>query len=248
MRKLSVDWLALAGGITALALWWWLSRDSQNPFFPPLSALLADAWSYWLSARGLHDMGATLSNIAIGIVLGVAAGIAAGIAVGRFGALRRLASPLLELVRATPNVILLPVTMSLLGIGDAMKIANIALAVMWPVLIATQDSYQALPAQWLQTARVFGLTRRQTLVNVVVPAIAPGMLTGIKVALPLSLIVGVTTEMVGATAGIGSIILGAQYTFDVPRMWSGVILLSVVGFLLNAGFQRLRAFISSRLS
>jgi len=84
--------------------------------------------------------------------------------------------------------------------------------------------------------------------TVVLPALLPRILTGIHVAIPLSLVVAVTSEMVGATTGIGSVILNAQYTYDVQRMWSGVLLLGVLGYVLNSAFAVARRHILQRLT
>jgi len=243
-KRLAAEWICFAGVIAA---WWLLSRDSANPFFPPLQSMLADAHDYWTSSRGLGDARATLANIAAGFFIGVFAGVTGGIALGRINALYIWALPGIELLRSIPGVILLPITISFLGIGDQMKILNIALGTMWPILVTTMDGYRGIPEQWLQTARVYGLGEAAIQRQVVLPALVPHVLTGIQVAIPLSLIVGVTSEMVGATVGIGSVILNAQYTFDVSRMWSGVILLAVLGYLLNSGFSALRAVILKKL-
>jgi ABC-type nitrate/sulfonate/bicarbonate transport system permease component len=240
------DKIVQAGAaVVAVLLWWKLSADSQNPFFPPLQMLVADWADYWRSARGLHDIGSTVSNMAAGLAVGIVGGAFAGFALSRRRA-RLVFAPLLGLVRATPSVILLPITISFLGIGDQMKIANIALAVAWPVLITTQDGCARIPAQWINTSRVLGLGPLKRFVHVVFPAVLPHVLAGVAVALPLSLIVAVTSEMVGATLGIGSVILGAQTTFDVQRMWSGVLILSVLGYALNHGFSRLRDVLQDR--
>lgn len=230
-----------------IACWWLLSRDSENPFFPPLHDLLGDAWDYWWSDAGLRDLRATLTNIIGGLGIGIASGIALGLLMSQQRLAYLALMPAVELLRCMPNVILLPITISIFGIGQEMKIFNIALVVMWPVLVNTIDGYRSIPQQWLQTARVFSLSAGATRRNVIVPALLPRILTGIHIAIPLSLVIAVTSEMVGATTGIGSVILNAQYTFDVRRMWSGVLLLGLLGYLLNAGFSIARRQILQRL-
>lgn len=229
----------LLGATLVAGAWLALSWNSRDPFFPPLHRMLEDAVVYWFSSSGLADMASTLGNLLVGLAIGIGLGAIGGLLIGQVRLLDLALTPLIEFVRAIPNVALLPAAIGIFGIGNAMKIFSIALSVMWPVLISTVDGIRHLPGQWLDTAHVFhlGAWRRQCLV--VVPALVPRILAGINVAIPLSLVIAVTSEMIGTTAGIGSVVLSAQSTFDVERMWSGVLLLGVIGALFSAGFGAL---------
>lgn len=223
--------LALAAGF-----WLWVSWNSQNPFFPPLREMVPQAIDYWTSPSGIRDMASTLANLLRGLALGTLAGVVVGLAVGQIRLLDLALTPLFEFVRSIPNVALLPFAIALLGIGDGMKIFSIALGSAWPVLLNVLDGVRQMPHQWQDTARVYGLSRLQTQCNVILPAIVPRILAGVHVAIPLSLVLSVTSEMIGTTAGIGSVILNAQSTFEVDLMWSGVLLLGLLGWVLSALF------------
>ncbi|SDV50691.1 ABC transporter permease [Chitinasiproducens palmae] len=234
------------GAVAVIGLWLGLSWHSNSVFFPPLRDMAGDAADYWLSAPGLRDIGSTLGNLAGGLILGIAAGTVAGLTIGQQPWLQRASTPLIEFVRAIPSVALLPAAVSLFGIGSAMKIASIALSIMWPVLINVVDGLHNLPAQWLDTARVLQLRAWQRQWWVIVPALLPRLYAGISVAVPLSLVVAVTSEMIGTTAGIGSVVLNAQYTFDVRRMWSGVLLLGVLGAALSMALTAVGRVVEKR--
>ncbi len=228
-------------------VWYLLSRKSINPFFPPLNVLLTDAFSYWTSAEGMQDMQHSLWNITQGLVFGILAGSLFGLIIGQIHWLYLALTPTIELLRSIPNVILIPITISFLGIGDEMKTFNIMLGVFWPVLINTIDGIPSIPQQYLQTARIFDFGKWTIQRYIVLPAVIPHILTGIHVAIPLSLIIAVTTEMVGSTIGIGSTILNSQYTYNVERMWSGVILLGLIGYSMNTGFAYIRSSILKKI-
>ncbi|AHF79090.1 ABC-type nitrate/sulfonate transport permease (plasmid) [Sodalis praecaptivus] len=233
--------------LLAFLLWWRLSDRSESLFFPALRDMLTDAWSYWTSPAGWADMASTLGNIIAGFVDGLAAGIGGALLLGRLRALMVMLIPLIELLRATPNVILLPITISMLGIGNEMKQLNIAIAVFCPVFITTLDGYRHIPSPLRETARAFLLRPWIQFLYVTLPALLPAMLTGIHIAIPLSLITSITSEMVGETRGIGSVILSAQYRFDITRMWSGVLLLALLGFSVNKVFSVMKTAIIRRL-
>ncbi len=229
--------LGLLGIALVAGTWLWLSWDSTDVFFPPLREMVPRALEYWTSADGFKDMVSTLSNLCRGLVIGSLAGVLLGLAVGQIRLLDLALTPMFEFVRSIPNVALLPFAIALLGIGDSMKIFSIALGTAWPVLLSTLDGVRQVPHQWKDTATVFGLSRLQMQINVIIPAIVPRILSGIHVAIPLSLVLSVTSEMIGTTAGIGSVILNAQYTYEVDLMWSGILLLGLIGWVLSALFS-----------
>jgi ABC-type nitrate/sulfonate/bicarbonate transport system permease component len=88
----------------------------------------------------------------------------------------------------------------------------------------------------VRTARTFGYSGTTILARVVLPAASPFIMTGLRIALAIALIVVVVSEMVGATSGIGYYILEAQRTFKVPRMYAGMLVLALLGFALNRCF------------
>lgn len=221
------------GTFAFIGLWLVLSMDSQSLFLPPLHVMLLDAWTYWSSPDGLRDISVTLSNLGWGLVLGVVAGGVAGLMIGQIPFLDRAFTPLIEFGRAVPQVALMPFAISLLGIGNEMKVFIIALSAFWPVLLNVSEGIKHVPGQWVDTGVSFGLSPLQRELFIILPALLPRLLTGVHIALPLCLIVAVTSEMIGENTGIGSTILNAQYTYEVSRMWSGVLILGVIGCLLN---------------
>jgi ABC-type nitrate/sulfonate/bicarbonate transport system permease component len=228
--------LGAVGLLAAAGAWLWLSWNSTDAFFPPLREMIPQALAFWSSPDGLADMGSTLANLGRGLLLGIASGIAIGLVVGQVRTLDLALTPLFEFLRSIPNVALLPFAIALFGIGDGMKIFGIAFGTAWPVLLNTTDGVRQVPHQWKDTAVVYGLSKFQRQVEVIIPAVVPRILAGIHVAIPLSLILAVTSEMIGTTAGIGSVILNAQYTYEVDLMWSGILLLGVVGWILTVLF------------
>jgi ABC-type nitrate/sulfonate/bicarbonate transport system permease component len=233
--------LGLFGVAGVIGLWLWLSWNSSDPFFPPLREMVPDAIAYWSSSSGEADILSTLSNLFRGLTFGVIAGVAAGIIVGQNRLLDLALTPFFEFVRSIPKPALLPLAIALFGIGDNMKVFSIALGTAWPVLLNTMDGLRRIPELWTDTAAVYGLTKPQRLAFVVLPALTPRILAGIEIAVPLSLILAVTSEMMGTTAGIGSVILNAQYTYQVDLMWSGILLLGGIGALMTVIFLALRS-------
>lgn len=129
---------------------------------------------------------------------------------------------------------LVPVAILLLGIGDSAKISLIAFCCVFPILLNTIDGVRNVVPELQDVGRAFRLTRRQRITAIQLPAALPQIFAGMRTALGLAFILGIVTEMTGSTDGVGFVTLEAQQTFEIPQMWSGMILLGVLGSLLNA--------------
>jgi sulfonate transport system permease protein len=144
-----------------------------------------------------------------------------------------------------PPPVVIPVAMLFFGLEDEMKIFVIFFSCAWPMLLNTIDGVRNLDWVLLNTAKTFGLSRRRIIWQVVLPACSPQIMTGLRVSLPIMLILVVISEMVGSTDGIGYFILDAQRRFRVPQMYAGMFALAIIGYALNQIFNLLqRALLS----
>lgn len=168
--------------------------------------------------------------------LASALAIAAGLVIGRSRVAFNLFEPLLELVRPLPKPALLPPLMLLLGIGDAMKITVVGLAVFFPVLINTVQGVQGVDAVQINMGRTFRLDRFRLVWKVVLPAALPFVFTGLRVGLGLALIVVVIAEMLAGTGGLGYLVIDMQRTFRVVDMYAWLVILALFGYALNSLF------------
>jgi ABC-type nitrate/sulfonate/bicarbonate transport system permease component len=105
--------------------------------------------------------------------------------------------------------------------------------VIWPVLLNTVDGARSVEDTQVATARVFRLPPGQWFFGVVLPAASPKIFAGLRVSLSLSLILMVISELAGATNGVGFQLTQAQQGFDYIMMWTIVVLLGVLGYLMN---------------
>ena len=219
-----------------LVAWWLASADSTSPFFPPLSSIVENFRETWLSDHVRSDVVPSLRRMAAGYLLAVVAGVAFGVLLGRVRTLDRAFQPTIQFLRAIPATGLVPIAIVLLGIGDAPKIWLICFVCVFPILLNTIDGVRASEPVLLDVARSFALTARQRVLLIEVPTAAPRIFAGMRISLAIAFIMMVVSEMVGATNGIGYVTLNAQQSFQVPLMWSGMLLLGILGAALNALF------------
>ena len=226
--------------VILVATWWTASADSANPFFPPLSTIVERFQQLWLFAHFASDVLPSLGNLLAGFAIGGVVGIALGVVLGIGKVLSGLFAPVINFWRAIPPVALVPIFVALLGFGNEVRILTIALASVFPTLISTLDGLRALDPQLRDVCRMYGLTRRERLLNVYLPAASPRIASGLQVSLQTAFVVMIASEMLGSSYGIGALTLLAQQTFATADMWAGIILLGVLGYVLNLLFNVIR--------
>jgi ABC-type nitrate/sulfonate/bicarbonate transport system permease component len=131
------------------------------------------------------------------------------------------------------------------GLEDEMKIFVIFFSCAWPILLNTLDGVRNLDWVLLNTAKTFCLSRTKTICRIILPAASPQIMTGLRVSLPITLILVVISEMVGSTDGIGYFILDSQRRFKVAQMYAGMLSLAILGYTLNQLFNLLHRALMS---
>lgn len=190
----------------------------------------------WIGPTFTEEVLPSLYRLALGITASIAIGIAAGTVIGLLPWLRDLTEPVLEFFRAIPPPALIPIVMLLLGITDTMKIAVIVSGAVWPILLNTVDGVRATDSVMTETAEAFRITRWQRLWFLVLPAASPRIMTGVRQALSVALILMVISEMFASSSGLGYRIVYFQRNFLIAESWSGIVLLGLTGVLLAVLF------------
>ena len=211
-----------------------------NPLIvPPLSRILRVFSELVWSGQIPLQVAASMNRAAAGYVMAALVFIPLGILMGLSQSVYRLFEVIVEMLRPVPPPVMIPVAMLFLGLEDEMKIFVIFFSCAWPILLNTLDGARNVDRVLLNTARTFGLPPWKIMWNVILPAASPQIVTGLKVSLPITLILVVISEMVGSTDGIGYFILDSQRRFRVAQMYAGMLTLAILGYTLNQLFNLL---------
>jgi ABC-type nitrate/sulfonate/bicarbonate transport system permease component len=231
-------WLGVVFIAALLLLWEIVAASGIMPAmsFPRMSSILATWWNLMVSGELPAELLPSLWRMFAGYAVGVVLGIVLGLLMGYVRFFYNLLEPITEVLRPIPSPAYLPIVILFLGIDDEMKIFMIAFASLFPVLLNTYSGVRSVDPVQLQTARTFGVSGRKLLWQIVLPASAPYIFTGMRVSLALALIVMVISEMVAASSGIGYFILSAQRGFKIREMFAGVLTLAALGYILNRAF------------
>jgi ABC-type nitrate/sulfonate/bicarbonate transport system permease component len=236
MRRLLAPALEITVPIALLVLWGVWSATGDTFYFPPLTDILQKFQELWLFDRVGSDVLPSLERLFLGYAIACVVAVAIGIPLGLSPLLRRATSPIVEFLRAIPPPALLPFAILVIGVGSSMKVFIIAFVCIWPILLNTIDGVRGIDPTLDDTTRVYGVSRRDRVWRVMLPAASPQIFAGMRTSLSLALILMVISEMVASTDGIGFFVLQSQRSFAIPEMWAGILLLGLLGYALNLIF------------
>jgi NitT/TauT family transport system permease protein len=231
--------------VLAVAVYaWWLATDvfpapqsiahgfSPEEAFPALVRLIRDG-------RLVDDASTSLLRLLLGLGIAAVVGVPIGLLIGTVALARRATGALLHLLRMTSPLSWAPIAVIAFGVGSAPVVALIVAAAVWPLVLNTASGVRAVDADWLLTARSLGAGRDELLRSVVLPAVRPHVLTGLRVALGISWIVLVPAEMLGVQSGLGYAVLNARDQLAYDELMATVLAIGILGFLLDLGAQAL---------
>ncbi|MEV1082588.1 ABC transporter permease subunit [Streptomyces sp. NPDC050211] len=238
MRRLLLRvFFVLALPALLVAGWWVASDGSTDVYWPPLRTILTTFPDVWTADRLQDDVLPSVLRLTGGYALAAVVGVALGTVIGSYRRVRAVCEPVLEFLRAVPPPVLVPVIMLFAGIGDTMKVTVIASGCVWPILLNTVEGVRAVDSVMAETARSYGITGTARLRNVVLRSASPQIFAGLRQALSIGIILMVISEMFAASNGLGFTIVQFQRGFAIPDMWTGILLLGLLGFLLSVVFQ-----------
>jgi ABC-type nitrate/sulfonate/bicarbonate transport system permease component len=216
--------------LTAYAVW---AAGQASFYFPPLPVVGERFLDLWLSARASEDLLPSLRRLALGYLACVLVGVGAGLLLGVFRVVQQAVQPFAEFLRALPAVALIPFGLLVFGRGDTMKIFIILVGAVWPILLNTIDGVRGVDQGMLEMARAYRVGRWGRIRDIVVPATLPRMVAGMRTSLSIAIILMVVSEMVASSDGVGYFVLESQRRFAISDMWTGIILLGIIGYLAN---------------
>jgi sulfonate transport system permease protein len=242
-RWLAWRWSAWTSPLLLLALWsvaTWLDWAPDQILVSPLQ-VLHTAWELAETGELQQHLEISLLRLGGGFAIGAIGGIAFGLLLGLSKGLRAYTAPTFHVLRQLPSVALIPLFILLFGIGESFKIFIVVKATFFIVALAVHDAVAGLSERYIEVARIYGFTRWQQVRRVVLPAIVPATLTGVRIALSRSWMVLVGAELLAADSGLGQMMEMARQMFRLDIVMVGVVLTGAIGFALDRGLRWLEA-------
>ena len=169
----------------------------------------------------------------LGLALGATPALLLGLCMGLYRPVRAALDPIIAATYPIPKSAIVPLLLLIFGLGEMSKIVMVAIGAFFPVVINTSAGVQEIPAIYRDVGRNYGAGRWQTFRTIALPGALPLIMTGLKLAVGLGLILIVIAEMIGAKSGLGYMIWNAWQIFAVPTMYVGLITISVLGVIFT---------------
>jgi NitT/TauT family transport system permease protein len=238
-----INWAGWSSLILLLLAWELGARSAAalRLYLPPVSAVIAALGQMFLAGQVRGHVLVTLERFFAGYLIAAVFGVSFGIGLGYFRSLYNLLGIVIEFLRPMPSVAIIPVAILMLGIGDSMIVAVTVYATVWPILINTIDGVGHIDSTLVDTGRTFGLSRWRILRQIILPGASPYIVTGLRIALSIALILVTTAEMVAGSKGLGFFILDEERSMNSRNMYAGIIVVSALGYALNRVFLVIEA-------
>jgi ABC-type nitrate/sulfonate/bicarbonate transport system permease component len=240
--------LLLSGGARIFSIavlliaWEALARSGTfTPFqLPALSAVLNYIWTDASSGELWLNTALTLYRALAAFLICAVLGVAIGMAMSRNAIANWFFDPIVSVGFPMPKIAFLPVVILWLGVYDVAKITIIVIDAIFPVIAATVIAIQGVERELIWSARNMGASNRELLTQIVLPAASPQIMTGLQVALPLSLIVAVVAEMLMGGYGLGGAMMNASRFANSTGVFAGIVEIAVVGYIMVKAMALIR--------
>jgi NitT/TauT family transport system permease protein len=227
--------VALGIAVTAITVWQLGVRNGAIDalHFPAPSTIVSTVGS--LTERGVlvENLVATLGRMGWGILLGGGLGLLLGLVMGWSAFLKSVVDPFVAAIHPMPKIAILPLIMVILGVSDSSRIVVIASAAFFPMLINTMAGVTQISPVHFDVARVFRAGRLKMFRRVALPAAAPSILAGARLALNTSLLLTIAVEIVSSTDGLGAMIWLGWTTLKTEEIYAALLVTMVFGVAIN---------------
>jgi ABC-type nitrate/sulfonate/bicarbonate transport system permease component len=246
-RRRGVPVRGLLPLVLALGLWQVLA-PSGSPYFPRPSQWFVALGPVVEDGTLLAGIGWTSLTFVLGLALATVVGAAIGALVGANRTADRALGPTLESLRVLPAAALVPLATLILGYSMQMKLLVVVLPATWPILLSVRTARRSMSSVLTDASLTLGLGRAERIRKILVPALTPSVLLGIRVAAPLALIITLLVEIVTRINGLGGLLGYAQASFLSAQVYGLLVIAGALGFLVNWVVTRLEMAVSLRMT
>ncbi|MFF7250945.1 ABC transporter permease [Embleya sp. NPDC008237] len=231
--------IGLAVAVPVLLLLWWQLAANQgwvdDRLYPAPSTIVADGWTDAADGKLWPDVWATLARVLPGYAIGAFGGFVVGLLMGTNALIRAALEPTLDALYVVPKLALLPIFMTMFGLGEAPHIALVAVTVFFFVWIATMAAVIAVPDGYREAGAVFGAGPWQMFRHVLLPASLPQVMVGLRISAGVAVLVIIASEGIASpdNKGLGYVIFNSRQLFDNRAMFVGIIVVAIVGVLFS---------------
>ncbi len=222
-----------------IALWWVVVVQTQSLIFPtPLQVVtgtleLAEDGTLW------QHIGASLFRVGTGFLVAVLVAVPMGLWMGRVESVYRTLNPIFQIMRPISPIAWIPLAILWFGVGEVSPIFLIFIAAVFPMIVQTAAGVHTIERRYLHAAENFGVSRRTLFRQVIIPAVLPEIVVGMRIGLGVAWLVVVAAEMIALYSGLGYLIIDSRNAGNrYDLVIAGMIIIGLIGLMLD-GLMRL---------
>lgn len=186
----------------------------------------------------LSTVASSMMRVLVGLAIAFVGSLAAGLAMRYAPLFAKLMLPTVNLLAPVSPIAWLPVAIAIFGIGNAPAIFLVFIALFFIMTLATLSLIDDIPLEFVQLARIMGATRWQIFLQVILPAILPGLFVVMRLNLFAAWMIVLIAESAGVNSGLGLVVMVARNTFDAQLAFFTMTIIGVTGFLLDLALRQ----------
>lgn len=231
--KLQPILLGAALPIILIAVWEILSRTGVVPAYqlPAPSVILETILGLAADGSLWGHIGITVYRVFFGFLIGTVFAVILGSVVGLYGKAEQIFDPMIQAFRSIPSLAWVPLFILWMGIGEPSKVTMIAVGVFFPVYLNVVSGIGGVDRKLIEVGKMYGLNTFQLIKRVILPASLPSFLTGLRSGLGLGWMFVVAAELMGASTGLGYLLVLGQNTLSPETILASIVLFAIIGKL-----------------
>jgi len=221
--------------ITVLIVVWWLTVDlTHSVIFPTPWRVVTGTWELLRNGTLWDHIGASLMRVGAGFGLAVCFALPLGLWMGWVRGAYQTLNPLFQILRPISPIAWIPIAILWFGVGDASPIYLIFISSVFPMIVQTTVGVHTIEKRYLRAAENFGVSRRTLFKQVVIPAVLPQVLVGMRIGLGVAWLVVVAAEMIALHSGLGYMIMDSRNAGNrYDLVIAGMIIIGLIGLSLD---------------
>lgn len=247
MEKLKTILPPLAVMIALIALWWVVVIQTESVIFPTPGQVVTGTLELVEDGTLWEHIGASLFRVGCGFGLAAAVAIPLGLWMGRVDGAYITLNPIFQILRPISPIAWIPIAILWFGVGNLSPVFLIFIASVFPMIVQTAAGVHTIERRYLRAAENFGVSRYVLFRQVIIPAVLPEIIVGMRIALGVAWLVVVAAEMIALRSGLGYLIMdsrnaGNRYDLVV----AGMIIIGIIGLILDVVMRKLEGLKSVR--
>jgi NitT/TauT family transport system permease protein len=240
MDRLHKIWPPLLVLIVVIAAWWVAVVATESVIFPTPAQVVTGTMELVEDGTLWEHIGASLMRVGVGFGVAVLVAVPMGLWMGRVDGAFRTLNPIIQILRPISPIAWIPIAILWFGVGNLSPIFLIFIAAVYPMIVQTAAGVHTIEKRYLRAAENFGVSRRVLFRQVIIPAVLPEIIVGMRIGLGVAWLVVVAAEMIALRSGLGYLIIDSRNAGNrYDLVIAGMIVIGVIGLILDGAMRLL---------